>query len=321
MNASNNQYNTPQPLSNPPPNVITQSQSVEPPDTTCDDINKSTNYHNGDNNMIQDYYDNYDYNMNTPLEVEQTPIKDHSHLIIVPSPVTFSPTKQSKPLVLDTSTTSSRNKKDPSSLHLLRKQQTKRYRVTYSAQSLIFNFLRDNAISEIKQSTNSLDIRPHFKLAQNHFVSSSDRTPKMIGFPKPYVLKKTLSAAPYPLTHLHHRLLLEDIMLLEKDTQVILLISSTHPFITNEKLFQKWQRILLDSWNIKPFQPVHFSNTMFYAISATVSNNPNYWGYYHGTFTESEIIEQCTNRGGAGIVVKFEDHQDVLLKFHEFITR
>jgi hypothetical protein len=133
------------------------------------------------------------------------------------------------------------------------KQTTSKVRrVTYPIENKLLTFLRLPYI--LPTSTNPFgNFGATYKSANNHW--QNERSEKWKPF-KSVVLKKELKHSLQALSIFHNRLLLEDIMLLNKNDSVIMLLSMNHSFLKDQRHSTTWKKRLLDSWLIQPFQPV-----------------------------------------------------------------
>jgi hypothetical protein len=206
---------------------------------------------------------------------------------------------------------------------------SKRRRITYSADEL-FPFLRTRFVNEIKlesiaqaeaQEPGSppvYDTSGSYKAAYHNFQGKRDQI-KLIPFDKPLALKKYLSSAPYPITNRHHRLLLEDIMLLKKGDHVVCLMSMNNPLLVDVSSTQKWQQNFRESWAIDALQPVLMQRTMYYAVHLEVSANPNVNSLNSGVMTENEVSSLCSRNTGGGVYFRFPNGVKHLFEFVDML--
>ena len=198
----------------------------------------------------------------------------------------------------------------------LLKTTAKVRRVTYPIKHNLLPFLRAPYILPLT-TTLSYPFGPVYKSANNHWQNT-----RIVAW-KPFKsveLKKVLKHAPHALSILHNRLLLEDIMLLEKNDSVIMLLSMNHPLLNDERHSTRWKKRLLDSWNIQPLKPHQLERTMYYCVALNVETNPNRSHYELGTLLEGDIKKNCTERGGDGLVCSFPNDDTQLFKFFWFLN-
>jgi len=152
------------------------------------------------------------------------------------------------------------------------KQSTAKVRrVLYPIKNRLLTFLRSPYIAPSSTGTFRTFLT-NYKLANNHWQNRRIEACKPF---KSVELKNELMSAPQALLILHNRLLLEDIMLFEKNDSVITLLSMNHLFLTDERHSPTWKKRLLASWEIKPFRPHQLQKTVYYCVKLSVSSNPN----------------------------------------------
>ena len=202
----------------------------------------------------------------------------------------------------------------------LLKATAKMRRVCYPIKNKLLPFLRTPYIVPPTTTVTapSYAFGPVYKSANNHWQNKRNVAWKPF---KSVELKKVLKHAPHALSILHNRLLLEDIMLLEKNDSVIMLLSMNHPLLNDERHSTRWKKRLLDSWNIQPFQPHQLERTMYYCVALNVETNPNRSHYELGTLLEGDIKKNCTERGGDGLVCSFPNDESQLFKFFWFLNK
>lgn len=132
----------------------------------------------------------------------------------------------------------------------------------------------------------------HYNNAHNSWQSK--RTVSWKPF-KSKALKRELSSAPTPLTFRHHRLLIQDKMLLKKGDSVILLLCMDHPFLKDATSSNKWMELFQDGWKHKPSHPVQFQTSIYYSMETIVASNPNcnlFWsGDWRGRWHQKNVYK------------------------------
>ena len=118
----------------------------------------------------------------------------------------------------------------------------------------------------------------------------------------------------------HDRMLLEDIMGLSVGTEIVYLIHQSHIFVAGEKPTW-WSRrihsIAKDKKSRCHF--VKFQKNLYWAVKATVCNNPEKHNLHEKTYTEDDISKGCTQKGGWGITVELSTGYKKNLLFTDFI--
>jgi len=123
-----------------------------------------------------------------------------------------------------------------------------------------------------------------------------------------------------PLGMQHHRMLLEDIMGLSVGTEIVYLIHQSHVFVAGEKPTW-WSRRINSIANDKKSRChfVEFQNNLYWAVKATVRNNPEKDYLHKKIYTEDDISKGCTQKGGWGITIELSTGKKKNLLFSDFI--
>ena len=118
----------------------------------------------------------------------------------------------------------------------------------------------------------------------------------------------------------HHRMLLEDIMGLSVGTEIVYLIHQSHIFIAGEKPTWWSRRIHLIAKDKKSrCHLVKFQNNLYWAVQATVRNNPEKDNFHKRIYTEEDSISKgCTQKGGWGITVELSTEDKKESPIHRF---
>ena len=130
-------------------------------------------------------------------------------------------------------------------------------------------------------------------------------------------LKETLDESPYPLSLNHHRMLIEDFMMLNPNENITCLINKNHYFLSNKS--KKWINLLADVMSQQPFQTILFQNQRFFAFNLTVKSNAYLNNLTNNNMTPDEITNICTKYFGAGLTCSFTNGKTELIKYHHFI--
>jgi len=118
----------------------------------------------------------------------------------------------------------------------------------------------------------------------------------------------------------HHRMLLEDIMGLSVGTEIIYLIHQSHDFVTGANPTWWSRRIFSVADDAKArCHYVEFQNNLYWAVKATVCNNPKKDDLYAKVYTQDDIAKGCTKRGGWGITIELSTGHKKDLLFSDFL--
>jgi hypothetical protein len=273
---------------------------------------------NNHSDYYHDYFGNSDYGISTPSANTIEPAFNN----VGPSPFTKSPTRADIQMALRDAATETKRNAD-----FLRETYddiSKRRRRTFSAKNIL-SFLRTKAVEHLKNMRHddvhelNYDLMKYPGKVYANWKLQSTQEKTVRPFKSPYKVKAQLMSYPYPITTMHHRLLVEDVMILDKDSSVLLLVSMTHPLLSGQSTTQRWQNIFLESWAIDPLQHVTFGDYIYYAVNATVSNNPKQHEFKAGTMTELEIIELCSKPMNGGVYLTFPNKKTELIRFEQLL--
>jgi hypothetical protein len=273
---------------------------------------------NNHSDYYHDYFGNSDYVISTPCANIIEPVLNN----VGPSPLTESPTRAELQMALRNAATET--KRNAEFLRETYGDISKRRRTTFSAKNIL-SFLRTKPIDELKNMTHDdkheldYDILKYPGKVYANWKLKSAEEKTVRPFKSPYKVKAQLMSYPYPLTTMHHRLLVEDIMLLEKESSVLLLVSMSHPFLSRQSTTQRWQNIFLESWAVDPLQHVTFGDNIYYAVNAVVTTNPKQHELKAGTMTETEIKQLCSKPMNGGVYLTFPNKKTELIRFEHLL--
>ena len=170
---------------------------------------------------------------------------------------------------------------------------------SHSAVNNIFQFLC-NPIIDKKQETTTLIPMICFETivrsANTHWKGSSRVN---LNFNPFATMASTLLQSKYhPLTHKHHHLLLEEMMLLNPGSDFVCAVSTNHYFLQHSQSKSSFKECLVTA----PTQPLIVDRKTFFTIEMSVSSNPKFDEFKYGTMgSREEIACQCTKREGCGL--------------------
>jgi hypothetical protein len=200
----------------------------------------------------------------------------------------------------------------------LNAQVQKKQKVTISAKSSMFIFLRNEYVSAYAEShakmENGFDTSHIMKAAINNWKWSSAKF-----YWKPFLkLKSVLKDAREPMTTSHTRMFLEDFMLCVPGETVMCLISPNHHFFLGRRQ-STWIAQMEESLTMDPLKPVQFSGRAFFPLTMTTQSNSTLAALESGTMTTDEVQYLCTKEGGGGINFLMCNNVSKLIKFHELL--
>ncbi len=253
----------------------------------------------------------------------QTPLRPHPDVIVRPSPEITSPSKNMKEAGF--TLLSMKTPRHASFMRDLSKERSKRQKVLHDPVNLL-SFLRDPYINSIKSNSVSsseedklFSVGQHFKSAYAQWWPHG-RCVALKPFEDALDLKRKMDSAPYPLSLLHYRLLVEDVMLLQPGESILLMMSQDHHLLKEPSTSNIWQSIFLKSWEIEPLQHVLMQRVNYYAINVEVLTNATLRNFEDNNYTESEVRQLCTKWGGAGVVLGFPSGKQHLFKFYDILA-
>ena len=210
------------------------------------------------------------------------------------------------------------NKKHPH-LRDAVESNTKDRHIGLSPHSSLFAFLHRQPIADIKQynSTTPYNFTGVNRMVYNHWKSKI--LLKWSPFSNTILLKRKMASAPLAVSVEHHRLFVEDAILLKPDEPLVFLSSITHSFFADKWTTNTWNILYIKAWESKPLHLVQLQNMMYYAVSVSLEANPRASEYAMNHFVESEIQYHCTSTGGGGIIIRFSNNEQMLIRFNDLI--
>ena len=109
-----------------------------------------------------------------------------------------------------------------------------------------------------------------------------------------------------PLTTFHNRLLLEDVMGIEKEQELVLLIHQSHRYVAGNSATW-WSRRIQTIGNDHVPDRVNyivFQSNLYWALRIVVVSNPERENLHNKIHTQNEIAQGCTQAGGWGLRVR-----------------
>ena len=134
-------------------------------------------------------------------------------------------------------------------------------------------------------------------------------------------LQTKLSGGQIPISVNHNRLLLEDIMLLNKGEKVLLLISSNHKLLKKKNGHVGFMRNILEAVEIDGMSPQPFRKLIYFPCHLVVSANPTRQNLQDGNYTVEEVKRLCTVTGGGGVNFIMPNNYCHLFKFADIIQQ
>jgi hypothetical protein len=198
---------------------------------------------------------------------------------------------------------------------LMSSANRKKQKKTVSPLNAPLVFLRTSSIQKELVTTGSSRINTsnQYKKVYNFWMNNC----RPCTYAPFKALKETLDESPYPLSLHHHRMLIEDFMMLNPNENITCLINKNHYFLSNKS--KKWINLLADVMSQQPFQTILFQNQRFFAFNLTVKSNAYLNNLTNNNMTPDEITNICTKYFGAGLTCSFTNGKTELIKYHHFI--
>ena len=153
--------------------------------------------------------------------------------------------------------------------------QNKRNKVTVTPATSILLFLREPYIAQYAQQyTNSTKARGPSINNNSKIAANAWRWEYKFNWGIFKSLQSKLTGGQIAVSVYHNRLLLEDIMLLQKGERVLLLISSNHELVKKKNGNVGFMRNILEAVELDRFKPQPFRKLIYFACNLEVSANP-----------------------------------------------
>ena len=134
-------------------------------------------------------------------------------------------------------------------------------------------------------------------------------------------LQAKLSGGQFAISVNHNRLLLEDIMLLQKGERVLCMISSNHQILKKTGGNAKFLWNILESVEIDGMRPQSFRKLIYFACNLEVSANQTCQDLQDGNLTAQGVTRLCTVIGGGGVNFTMSNNYCHLFKFSDIIQQ
>jgi hypothetical protein len=180
---------------------------------------------------------------------------------------------------------------------LSRNSQRKR---TYpNPQSSILWFLCHAKLSATTASlTLPVDFSTKYRTVGTSFHSNPDISHKPFN-----EMKSRLMTGSSALTHMHSRLILEDIISLHPGEEVVCLIHRDHPYFKMKQFVSKLKMNLEQN----PIKPVIIKKKLFFAARLQIQRNPAGDEITSGMKTKVDLINCVTNEVYGAVQMEFSD--------------
>ena len=200
--------------------------------------------------------------------------------------------------------------------------QNKRNKVTVSPASSMLLFLRESYIAQYtNEYTNSKKARGPSINNNSKIAGNAWKWDHKFNWGPFKSLQPKLSVGQFAISVNHNRLLVEDIMLLQKGESVLFLISSKHKMLKKKGGNPTFLRNILESVEIDGMRPQSFRKLIYFACNLVVSSNPTRQDLHDGNFTAQEVTRLCTVTGGGGVNFVMSNNYCHLFKFADIIQQ
>ena len=135
-------------------------------------------------------------------------------------------------------------------------------------------------------------------------------------------LEPKLKDAPIAISVNHNRLLLEDIsMLLKTGENMLLLIASNHEMFKKNSGNTRFLKNVLESVELDAMRPQTLRRLIYFACNLVVSSNTSQRNLLDGNCTIDEIKKLCTKKYEGGVQFKTINNHSHLFKFSDIIEQ
>ena len=249
----------------------------------------------------------------------QSPMAEDTKFKVSAFPTQASPEIKS---IRASSQSDEKSTKKRQQIRTMQKAQKKLKKETMSAKKSMFLFLREPYIASYMQEyLNSPKARGPSTQNNTKVAANAWKWEHKFNWGIFKHLQPKLSGGKPAINITHNRLLLEDIMLLNKGECVRLLISCKHNMLKKKGGNISFQKNLLESVEIDGMHPQTFRKSIYFACDLYVSANPTQRDFNDGNITEHEIRKICTSHGGGGVQFKMTNNQSHLFKFSDIIEQ
>jgi len=198
--------------------------------------------------------------------------------------------------------------------------QNKRKKVTVRPATSMLLFLRESYIAPyVHEYTNSTKARGPSINNNSKIAGNAWKWEHKFNWGQFKSLQPKLSGAQLAISVNHNRLLLEDIMLLNKGEKVLLMIASNHKMLKKNGGNKRFMTNILESVEIDAMRPQSFRKLIYFACNLEVSANPSQQDLQDGNCTLEEVKRLCTATGGGGVHFMMTNNYCHLFKFSDII--
>ena len=201
--------------------------------------------------------------------------------------------------------------------------QNKRNKVTVRPATSMLLFLRKSYIAQydVHKYTNLTKARDPSINNNSKIAANAWRWEHKFNWGIFKSLQLKLSGGQIAISVYHNRLLLEEIMLLNKGENVLLLISSNHELFKKKNGNVGFMRNILESVKIDAMRPQPFRKLIYFACNLEVSANPTRQNLQDRNFTVEEVKRLCIVTGSGGVNFMMTNNYCHLFKFADIIEQ
>ena len=124
-----------------------------------------------------------------------------------------------------------------------------------------------------------------------------------------------------PVSRFHNRLLLEDMMGIEKDQELVFLIHQSHSYVSGSKetWWSRQIKTIGDDHASERLQYIIFQSNLYWAQNIVVMSNPERESLHSNLYTQPKIARGCTKPGGWGIPVRLATGEQQNILFDDML--
>ena len=310
----------------PTANVVTQaSQLADEFDLVSTPAAQTTRH-----NLNDEFMDYQDHEcILEHANTDTTPIMEPSTVPYYPTPTNASPDTSKKRIHSMMESTTMQNIDRAAAARSMVTLANSAGKKRYTPKTSLLTFLRDDTIGHHASALEAkgkptLNTTGTLRLAKRTWFNDTTIKTKDDKFKrfreKMDILSKRGLLSP-PLTNFHNRLLLEDVMGIEKEQELVLLIHQSHRYVAgNSETW--WSRRIQTIGNDHVPDRVNyivFQSNLYWALRIVVVSNPERDSLHNKIHTQNDIVRGCTQAGGWGLRVQVGTGEQQNILFHDLL--
>ena len=318
---------TPDDNHSPTANVVTQASEL----TQEFDLVSTPAAQRNRNTLSDEFMDYQDHeHILEHANTETTPIMEPSTVVYYPTPTNASPDTSKKRIHSMMESTTMQNIDRAAAARSMVTLSNSAGKKRYTPKTSLLTFLREDTIGnhasllEAKGKP-TINTTGTLRLAKRTWFNDAIIKTKDDKFKKfrekMDILCETGLLSP-PLTTFHNRLLLEDVMGIEKEQELVLLIHQSHRYVAGKSETWWSRRIQTIGNNHVPDRVnyIVFQSNLYWALRIVVVSNPERESLYDKVHTQNDIVRGCTQAGGWGLRVQVGTGEQQNILFHDLLV-